>query len=669
LNPPAARRRLFLKAQPESREVTMCGSGGIRPHVRRRVRAALAVLVALASPTAAQNIWTATSAAGAPTGVAAHTAVWTGSKMVVWGGSVDGGARTNTGGIYDPATDTWTATSTAGAPTARSGHTAVWTGSKMIVWGGATYQGSAGGIFDPAMDTWTPTSTAGAPTDREGHTAVWTGSRMIVWGGLSLGDFEYLNSGGIYDPATEMWMAMSTVGAPSARSRHTAVWTGSVMIVWGGNDSGGAAVSTGGIYDPATDTWTDTSAAGAPSRRASHTAVWTGSRMVVWGGWVFDPPYSSYPSFPNTGGIYDPGADTWTATSTAGAATARAWHTATWTGSKMIVWGGSVADSTLRHYFYNTGGSYDPTTDTWKPTSTIEAPTARNSFTAVWTGWRMIVWGGWVSLDAISAPDATDTGGKYDPGVDTGIVEGPPFGWFDTPVHGATEITGAIPVTGWALDDHPGTELEIYRDPMPGEPTRSNGKVYIGDATFVPGARPDVAAAYPTYPNADRAGWGYMLLTNMLPGNGNGAFTLHAYAYDDLGLATLLGSKAITCTNATATRPFGTIDTPAQGQSVSGSAYNVFGWALTPQPGTIPTDGSTLQVYVDGVPLGHPTYNLYRSDIATLFPGYANSDGAVGLFVLDTTTLSNGIHTIAWAVTDDLGRSDGIGSRYFWVQN
>ena len=32
--------------------------------------------------------------------------------------------------------DTWTATTTANAPVARTGHTAVWTGSEMIVWGG-----------------------------------------------------------------------------------------------------------------------------------------------------------------------------------------------------------------------------------------------------------------------------------------------------------------------------------------------------------------------------------------------------------------------------------------------------------------------------------------------------------------------------------------------------
>jgi ELWxxDGT repeat protein len=244
-----------------------------------------------------------------------------------------------------------------------------------------------------------------------------------------------------------------------------------------------------------------------------------------------------------------------------------------------------------------------------------------------------------------------------------------PFGFLDTPSNGATGVTGAVPVTGWALDDVEVTKVEVYRDLVAGETPTPGGSVYVGDGTFVSGARPDISRLFPDYPWSQRAGWGYMFLTNMLPGQGNGPFTLYAYAHDPEGHVTLLGSRAITCTNAAATRPFGTIDTPAQGHSVSGSAYNVFGWALTPQPGTIPTDGSTLQVYVDGVPLGHPTYDLYRSDIATLFPGYANSDGAVGLFVLDTTTLSNGIHTIAWAVTDDLGRSDGIGSRYFWVQN
>jgi hypothetical protein len=94
-----------------------------------------------------------------------------------------------------------------------------------------------------------------------------------------------------------------------------------------------------------------------------------------------------------------------------------------------------------------------------------------------------------------------------------------------------------------------------------------------------------------------------------------------------------------------------------------------FGWALTPQPKAIPTDGSTITVFVDGVAVGHPVYGQFRSDVAALFPGLANSNGAVGAFHLDTTTLANGLHTIAWVVTDSAGASEGIGSRYFVVLN
>jgi len=119
--------------------------------------------------------------------------------MIVWGGDADG-AATNTGGLYDPATDSWTATATAGAPTPREDHVAVWARSKMIVWGGYFFT-NTGGIYDPETDSWTATATTGAPSDRYGHTAVWTGSKMIVWGGR---DGTYRNSGALYsDPAVE----------------------------------------------------------------------------------------------------------------------------------------------------------------------------------------------------------------------------------------------------------------------------------------------------------------------------------------------------------------------------------------------------------------------------------------------------------------------------------
>jgi hypothetical protein len=62
-------------------------------------------------------------------------------------------------------------------------------------------------------------------------------------------------------------------------------------------------------------------------------------------------------------------------------------------------------------------------------------------------------------------------------------------------------------------------------------------------------------------------------------------------------------------------------------------------------------------------------YNQFRPDIAGLFPGFNNTNGAVGYYHLDTTQLANGIHSIAWSVTDNLGRTEGIGSRLFWVRN
>lgn len=248
----------------------------------------------------------------------------------------------------------------------------------------------------------------------------------------------------------------------------------------------------------------------------------------------------------------------------------------------------------------------------------------------------------------------------------------PLFGSFDTPLNNTNNVTGAIAVTGWALSTFIVNSVEIYRDAVGNEPKGKFGLVLVGTAIFVPGARPDVQARYPNYLNNNQAGWGYQLLTNLLPNKGNGTFTLHAMAYDAGGNIVELGApgKTITCNNAVANKPFGTIDTPAQGGTASGNKFVNFGWALTPGASVmIPRDGSTITVVVDGAPVGHPTYNQYRADIAAAFPDYTNSQGPVGFFYLDTTPLANGLHTISWTVYDDHGRVDGIGSRYFTSAN
>ena len=245
----------------------------------------------------------------------------------------------------------------------------------------------------------------------------------------------------------------------------------------------------------------------------------------------------------------------------------------------------------------------------------------------------------------------------------------PPFGAFDTPIDGTAGVRGAIPVTGWVLDDIEALAVKIYREPGGGiVSTEESDLIYVGDVVFVDGARPDVEQAYPNYPLHYRAGWGYMLLTNSLPSQGNGTFRLHAVAYDKDGLSVNLGARTIHCDNINAVKPFGSIDEPAQGAQVSGSSW-VFGWVLTPQPNFIPTAGTTINMWVDGLTIGHPVYNQFRADIAALFPDYANSNGAVGSFLLDTTSYENGVHTLSWSARDSAGNSDGIGSRFFTIQN
>ena len=122
-----------------------------------------------------------------------------------------------------------------------------------------------------------------------------------------------------------------------------------------------------------------------------------------------------------------------------------------------------------------------------------------------------------------------------------------PFGVIDSPLDGATGIQGSVDVTGWALDDIQVTKVDIWRDPIGGEPTDPNGLVYIGDAVFSAGARPDIEAAYPSYPMHYRAGWSYTLITGTLPNSGNGTYKLWVYAHDAEGKQTLLGTRTITC--------------------------------------------------------------------------------------------------------------------------
>jgi hypothetical protein len=359
-----------------------------------------------------KDAWEPTSVDGAPIARAQHVAVWTeANQMIVWGGVTTTG-YTSSGGIYDPATGAWKPMSTENAPSPRAGATAVWsdTQDRMLVFGGVDESGAlaTGGAFDPVANTWEALPSSGAPTARAWHSAIWTGTRMLVWGGAGSGQSPVWNDGALYNPELKTWTAVSTtfpdnVTPVQARYGHSAIWAGAVMVVYGGLDGSGH-LSGGTIFDPA-GFWDAPAglAPGAPfepGARAFHTAVWTGATMIVWGG--YDGSYRK------DGAKSD--LTSWTSMPAAPIA-GRRYHTAVWIAgnvNRMIVWGGADASGYL-----DDGAMFDPAADpsvAWNASPMPKGPEARQRHTAVVTNTgKMLVWGG-------QTPSGyTNTGAILDP--------------------------------------------------------------------------------------------------------------------------------------------------------------------------------------------------------------------------------------------------------------
>ena len=315
----------------------------------------------------AENTWAPLPAQNGPSSRTGHTAVWTSREMIIWGGF--GGrmginTNRNDGARFDPKRNSWLPVSTWNTPDARFDFTAVWTGTEMLVWGGFTdahsrYAGghadahlNSGGRYNPLTDSWRDISPQGAPSPRSWHTAVWTGKEMIIWGG---GDAtKGFNDGARYDPVTDTWMPISGGCALSPRVHHVAVWAESSnagdcgsgeMIVWGGaareGDAGTDYFEDGARYNPATDSWKPISTQGVPMGRILTKAVWTGTELLLWGG-VNDAQAQGVGNrsrYVGTGALYNPATDAWRDMVEDGAPSPRL-TSGVWTGQKFLTFGG-----------------------------------------------------------------------------------------------------------------------------------------------------------------------------------------------------------------------------------------------------------------------------------------------------------------------------------------
>ena len=315
-----------------------------------------------------------------------HSAVWTGSEMIVFGGA-SAAATKKDGAAYDPKTNSWRLLAAAPAhfSKGRKQHVAVWTGSKMIIWGGLdtdNYYATTNAAYDPKTDTWSDVKTV-AIAGRSGPSSAWTGSEMLIWGGG-------VNDGAAYDPTTDTW-TLIPASPLSVRSGQQAVWNGTQLVVWSGCPGGVICSNDGATYDPKTKTWTKMP--NAPTDmdgRYEAVAIADGTAAIFWGGYGGTDIANLYK---RSGARWDATAG-WKSMATAdgvigpsgGRQLALSWLSA----GKLYVFGGMGGGPTAE----NGGGIYDLATSKWSALPLKDAPLGRAWATVVWTGADAIVWGG-----------------------------------------------------------------------------------------------------------------------------------------------------------------------------------------------------------------------------------------------------------------------------------
>ena len=335
-------------------------------------------------------------------------AVWTGSRMFVWGGAVATSFATD-GASYDPVADSWEllpATQLGG----RQGNTVIWSGTEMIVWGGAPINGNAGRL-DPKTGTWRLLPDAPV-SGRHNFASVWapTSGEMLVWGGDN--DVDYLADGAAYSPtrpAGSEWRVLE----PSPLSKRSAVqaaWNGTSMVIFGGGGCG-STCDDAASYDPVKRVWTViTNVPSILDARQPEVAIATGPSLTL--ATFFGSSYDG--ALRTTGASYDAVHNLWSPIDGLGTAVLpspnRYGAAFFWGAGKLWMWGG-YGDGDVTKTRAD-GASFDPSVGSGGTWSSMApgGPSARGDMSVVWTGSEGIVWGGQTASDTL-----LDDGARFRP--------------------------------------------------------------------------------------------------------------------------------------------------------------------------------------------------------------------------------------------------------------
>ena len=249
---------------------------------------------------------------------------------------------------------------------------------------------------------------AKAPIDgRIGAGAVWTGDEMLAWGGVvRAGNIEAVGDGAAYDPLDGSWRSIrSSPRGVLGGGGQAAVWTGRRALFWAGNSPDGPA--GGAVYNPRTGRWRNLSR-GPLGPREGYASAWTGSELVIIGGTLGDGL-----ARPIAAGV-NPSTDRWHRLVGFEYLDGLRPSGAIWSGDRLFV-GGPAYDCsqpgpcTIRPIFL----SYDLATDLVEEIDL--APALATSFTPV----------GWTGTEVFGSGDDRTSVRFYDPATDQWRSGGP----------------------------------------------------------------------------------------------------------------------------------------------------------------------------------------------------------------------------------------------------
>jgi len=387
--------------------------------------------------------------------------------------------------IYDPASGTWTPTGSL--VTARSQHTAtLLPNGQVLVAGGfnnSTIDGKAfpgnladAELYDPASGAWQMTGSL--TTARSSHTAtLLPKGQVLVAGGFTGSSTAGASAAAeLYDPASGSWTATGSLLA-GGRTNHTAtLLADGQVLVAGGRDPSSNDLATANLYNPATASWT--AAANLNTGRYLHSAtLLPNGQILAVGGYNG----STQAGLLASAELYDPTADTWTATGSLNAA--RYLHTATLLANgQVVIAGGSGGDETLA-----SAERYNPASGSWVGTGSLNTARGTHTTTLLPNG-QVLVAGGAGSGNYIASAELYDpTAGSWTAtgNLHTGRL-----------AHTATLLpTGQVLVVGGYNNGEVLASAELY-DPTTGSWTTTGNLITareVHTATLLPNGQVLVA--------------------------------------------------------------------------------------------------------------------------------------------------------------------------------